>query len=558
MACRSAVLLFFSFVSSCVMAAGELDASFGTAGVVISGFSERSVTGQSLAIQPDGKIVVAGYSTLEGGLDADGFVLMRHLSDGTLDPSFGNGGRLWHPIAGGGSAKCVRLQTDGRIVVAGSVYAGAGSSFVVARYLPNGSADASFNGTGYVITSISGNLDFANSLVVQPDGKIVVAGTKSDASGINDDFVLVRYTNTGGLDSGFNGSGIQTTSIGAGRDYAGSIALQDDGKLIVAGSSQQGGGNDMVVARYTSSGIPDTTFSGDGIALISTEADDAGQSVAIQNDGKILLAGYSFTNGGSDFALLRLNSDGTRDASFGSAGIAVTLVSSGNDVGQSVVVQANGKIVVAGYSLVSGDADFAFARYTSNGMLDNTFSGVGTKTVPVAAGMDFAQEVQLQADGSIVGAGFSEVAFLSRFALVRLRGDAPMTQSQLWRKAYFGSDENAGPGADLNDPDGDGAVNLMEFALGTDPTGFNRPSTRPLLQGTQLDVYFTRLRNSAAETSIALESSESLHGTWVTEASEVPSLVKDGGIQEFKFSIAKGSAPKRFFRLRVKRVPDQE
>ena len=173
-----------------------------------------------------------------------------------------------------------------------------------------------------------------------------------------------------------------TTPIGAGFDQAYSVAVQDDGKLLVAGSSFNGTDFDYAIVRYNTNGTLDTSFSGDGKLTTDFGGNHIGESVTLQSDGKILVTGRSWNGGSYDFAVARYNNDGTLDTSFGGgAGIVTTAVAAGTDQGQSVTVQADGKIVVAGYSYNGSDNDFALVRYNTDGTLDTTFDPGVTNTL---------------------------------------------------------------------------------------------------------------------------------------------------------------------------------
>ncbi len=269
------------------------------------------------------------------------------------------------------------IQSDGKIVVAGYTRHVSGvNGFALSRYNPNGSLDLSFGGmgTGKVVTLIGSSSSQANSLAIQSDGFIVVAGTSS-FGGM--DFAVLRYTPSGSLDTSFGASGIVITPVGAGNDLANDVALQSDGKLVVAGFSYVGSDTDFALVRYNSDGSLDTSFDGDGkvIKPIGVSSDQA-YSVAIQSNGKIVAAGYGVDgndpvlSNNYDFALTRYNSDGSLDTSFDGDGKITTPVGAGADVVTALALQSDGKIVAAGYSVVSSSFDFALTRYNSDGSLD--------------------------------------------------------------------------------------------------------------------------------------------------------------------------------------------
>jgi uncharacterized delta-60 repeat protein len=269
--------------------------------------------------------------------------------------------------------------------------------------------DASFGTGGKVITNFGGDNDFAHSVVIQPDGKIVAAGTTTLNRGI--EFALARYNSDGTLDTTFGVGGIVTADFGI-TDVAFSVALQTDGKILAAGVTHIDGINNIALARYNSDGTLDASFGTDGRVTDNFAGVGAvAFAVAPQPDGKIVAAGWTGINGGADFALVRYNGNGTLDAGFGTAGRVITdfADSQASSVAGvfSIAVQPDGKIVAAGDARIDGKYDFTLARYNSNGTLDAGF-GTGGKVITDFAGSDDgAEAVALQPDGKIVAAGFA-------------------------------------------------------------------------------------------------------------------------------------------------------
>jgi uncharacterized delta-60 repeat protein len=296
-----------------------LDSSFSGDGMLTTDIDAVDFA-TCMAIQADGKILLAG--TCGVGY----FTLVRYNSDGSLDSSFSGDGMLTTDIGSTDIANAVAVQADGKILLAGysrkqySNYSG-DPNFALLRYNGDGSLDSSFTGDGVLITDI-GAYDEARSMALQPDGKIVLAGRKENSRG-EADFALVRYNSDGSLDNSFSGDGMQTTAVGSYWSYGQSVKLQANGKIVLAGTStnsrSSSGDIDFALARYNSDGSLDNSFSGDGILTTAVgSSEDNGMSVALQPDGKILLAGWSYTSSGTSFALARYNSDGSLDRSFGS------------------------------------------------------------------------------------------------------------------------------------------------------------------------------------------------------------------------------------------------
>jgi len=314
-----------------------------------------------VAIDSIGRIVLAGSS----GSD---FAVARYNPDGTPDNTFNSTGKVLTNLGASDAAMAVAVDSNDRIVVAGTSNAGGTYDFAVVRYNVDGRLDTTFNTTGRVLTDVGvGSGDFVTAAVIQSDGKIVVGGL-SDASGIPYDFTLVRYNPNGTLDLTFNTTGkVLTDFTGSGNsDALQALAVQSDGKIVAAGESFTSGGSSFAVARYEMTGILDTTFNTTGKVLTAFASGNASaQAVVIQSDGKIVTAG-SFDDGnreGPDFALARYNVDGSLDSTFNSTGKVVTDIG-GFDFAYGVGIQPDGKIVAAGFSAVNGaDSDFALTRY---------------------------------------------------------------------------------------------------------------------------------------------------------------------------------------------------
>ena len=400
---------------------GSLDSLFDTDGIVVTGEIAGNGSLQSIALQSNGKIVAAGYSS--NGNDFD-FAVARYNSDGNLDNTFDTDGKVVTQIGFSNDiARSSAIQTDGKIIVAGNTDNGKGSDFAVVRYNTNGSLDASFDTDGIVTTSFGTVSTFVYSVKIQADGKIVVAGSTGDGS--TNDFALVRYNPNGSLDTSFDADGKLTTSISAGNDEANSVNCQPDGKIIAAGYSFNSGDSDFAIVRYNADGSFDTSFDTDGIVTTSIGSQDIINSIAVQANGKIIAAGYS-TNVNRDITLARYNIDGSLDTTFDSDGIVTTPVGPANSYANSVAIETDGKIVVAGGT----DADFAVVKYNINGSLDSAafaknssqaFGTNGIVTTDISGQYDSANSVAVQPDGKIIAGGSA----YNTFALVRYQGFVP-------------------------------------------------------------------------------------------------------------------------------------
>jgi uncharacterized delta-60 repeat protein len=380
---------------------GSLDSTF-YPGRIITGFGTGDDYGLDSAVQPDGKIIGAGYTNNNGNFD---FAVTRYNVDGTLDKTFGVLGQVTSAIGNSTDfGRAIAIQADGKILVAGCSYNGAMYDFAIVRYLPNGALDNTFSGDGKVTTSFGGHSNI-NSIVVQSNGKIVVAGDYETPSG--SDFALARYNSNGTLDVTFDGDGKVITMIsGVGDDVAQSVALQADGKIVAAGYFYNIS-DSIAIVRYNTNGSLDATFDGDGkvYTLIGGGYCHV-YSVAIQADGRIVAGGYSLGAIDYDFTLVRYNANGSLDSTFDGDG-KVTTQAGGNGIIYSLALQPDGKIVAGGYS---GDPQkgFSLARYNNNGSLDTAFDTDGMADLPIGASEDRVRSVAVRPDGKIVAVGYTD------------------------------------------------------------------------------------------------------------------------------------------------------
>jgi uncharacterized delta-60 repeat protein len=416
---------------------GTLDNTFGAGGKVTTlvGGSGNHCHAYATAIQPDGKILVAGdFLNSNGNTD---FVVIRYKSNGTLDSSFAGNGKAAVDFGVNATPYGIALQNDGKIVVAG----GKGNSnpdldFAIARLTSNGLLDNTFgsNGTGKVTTDFGG-ADGARAIALQQDGKIVVAGSTFKFDDDYSWFVTARYNSNGMLDNTFGTGGKIKTSVGN-YTYSGasSVVIQADGKIVEAGYYDTDGGEDLDFAavRYNINGTLDNTFAGSGKAGIhfdnhGDEFWDPATSIAInKSNGQIVLAGFVYLNYDSLYiAVTKLGPLGKPVSNFGVSGKVITQIGRKSQ-GNSVAIQADGKIVVAGFGY-NTNYDFALVRYDSNGILDNTFGTNGNGIVTTGFGhQEYGQAVSIQQDGKIVVAGFSETTTGNVgdiIALARYNGD---------------------------------------------------------------------------------------------------------------------------------------
>ena len=398
---------------------GVLDYSFGTRGRVTTPVGSADNFGRSVqrvAMQSDGKIIVAGETYL-GSNNLVG--LTRYNADGSLDSGFNGTGIVTTSINGYSYAysRGVAIQNDGKIVISGRASnTSSDGNVVIVRYNTNGTLDTTFNGNGIKIVDLGGN-DSGENVTVQADGKIVVVGETTT------DFATVRVNSDGSLDTTFGTSGIVLTDLGA-YDQANGVAIQSDGKILAGGSSTPGSnGGKFAMVRYTSNGSLDTTFNGTGKVTVALGSDAAGNALALQSDGKVILAGRSYNGTDYDFGLVRFNSNGTLDASFGTSGIFTAPVLSGEDSANDVALQADGKIIAVGKSSTGTGECFSMIRCHATGVLDTTFGGTGKISTAFGSVWDGGFGVAIQVDGKVVLSGYSYNGGNYNFAAARYLGD---------------------------------------------------------------------------------------------------------------------------------------
>jgi uncharacterized delta-60 repeat protein len=289
----------------------------------------------------------------------------------------------------------------------------------------NGSLDLTFDTDGKVTTAIGTDGDVAYSIAIQTDGKIVVAGEKQN--GNNADFALVRYHSNGSLDSSFSSDGKVTTDFGGFSDNGISVAMQMDGKIVVAGRSSNGNNYDFAVARYNTDGSLDTNFDNDGkVTTAVGSSDDYGSAVAIQADGKIVVAGYAVGTLNYDFAAVRYNTNGSLDNSFNTDGKVTTDIAGAINYSSSIVIQPDNKILLAGSTYGGIGVDFAVIRYDSTGSLDNTFDADGIVTTDIGNSGDDVFALAIQNDWKIVAVGVSNSGNTDDFAVVRYNSNGSL------------------------------------------------------------------------------------------------------------------------------------
>ena len=390
---------------------------------------------QAMTVQSDRKILVAGYQNGSG--DVPHVLLKRFDASGKPDLSFGTGGQVVTTVrqaAVADQAFAVTVQADGKILVAGSVFNRSHhTDFALLRYTPAGALDPSFGSQGKVITTVGNGyaLSGAHTVVVQPDGHILVAGIAPSDSKTSK-IALLRYTASGSLDPSFGDHGVTTTAVGSGTaSNATTMALLKDGRILVAGSSSSASSSGgFALLRYLASGKLDSTFGKQGkvmtvVGLSSGDHAAVARTVSLLPDGGILLAGDAWVTANGEPAvnmgLAKYRADGSPDPSFGTGGTIVTTGSHGLGF-QALTTLPSGKYMVIGnIFLADSTNDYSFVRYLPDGNLDSTYGDKKNGVVPLEATESLLQIVSLfrQADGKIVIAGTVDVQGVTHVALAR-------------------------------------------------------------------------------------------------------------------------------------------
>jgi uncharacterized delta-60 repeat protein len=533
----ASLMLSFGYGVTLVASAapGDLDPNFGTGGLVTASFTPDDDYAYSIAVQADGKILVAGGSA------AGDYSVLRLLSNGNPDPDFGTAGKFAHSFGQFELARGVAGVSGGKILVGGSgLVPGGLRDFAVLRLAANGTLDTTGYGTGGIVTTdISGGFnDTVTSMAVDGGGRAVLAGYHRT------NFALVRYTSNGGLDDTFGTGGkVFTGSTTTTEQQANAIALQTDGKIVIAGSSRTGLNTDVVVARYLTNGTPDPDFGTGGQTILPVGEGntlDVAHAVAVLPDGKILVAGTT----ANDYLLLRFTSTGALDTDFGAGGGYITGFTNSTDAGYALSVQSDGRILLAGSSVLSGREYFGLLRFTPDGLPDGSFVNGGGTVFGVTAGADTARAIALQSDGRILVAGYGGAPNVKDFAVARVESAAPLTLPS-WRQLHFGTTANSGNAANDFDFDKDGLVNLLEYAFGQDPTkGVSRAVPSGAVNGANFVSNFT-VPPGITGITYAAEWSPSLDmGTWTA-------VSNTGTAGTPSFSVPVAGKPKLYLRWKI-------
>jgi uncharacterized delta-60 repeat protein len=410
---------------------GTFDKTFGVGGKVITSFKGNDY-GRSLCLQSTGKILVAGYT------DSSGFqncVITRYNVNGSLDNTFGIGGKLTTTIVPNYWGTPMAVQGDDKIIIAGLL----GNDILVGRYTANGKLDNTFGTSGFA----SGKLDInythvARAIVLQVDGKIIVT-----SSGYNNfsgrKFEMVRFGADGTLDNAFGNMSKVVTNFGSYTDVVTSMVIQQDGKIILAGYVDNGAnGNDFAIARYNANGTLDTKFGVGGKVLTDFyDNEDIAICISLQTNGKLVLAGYAQISSVKVLALARYSTNGFLDSSFGINGKVVNDTANIKfETARAILIQKDGKIVISGGTKGAKDWDFLLARFHIDGTVDNSFGTAGRVVFDIGED-DLANAIAIQNDNKIIIAGYTGTSTNHKITLVRFDNSITNVKSNVAYNSHY-------------------------------------------------------------------------------------------------------------------------
>jgi uncharacterized delta-60 repeat protein len=374
---------------------GSIDTDFGSGGWALVNFGSSRSYARGMTIQDDGRILMVGQVEPVGTSRLD-YGVARLTADGAIDVSFGNNGRITYAFTETSEhARAVAVHPNGRILVAGFAEGGAGVTFGLFRLTASGALDASFSGDGFATISFPGCGDWAMAVDVMADGRAVVAGGREPNCFGRYDFAVARILYSGALDGSFGGDGRVEVDFPGGvfpdrHDSANGVLVYDDGRILLVGvSGQQGPGDGGVaLARLLQNGALDPSFSGDGRVILD-ETQGEGVAAVVQPDGRVVVAS-------SAYAIYRINADGSTDDSFGEGGRVIVNFDV-EDRGSGIALQSDGRPVLAGYAGPDGipESRIAVARLLGD-------PGTATAPDPVRPGLSLSVSPN-PSGGAVVG-----------------------------------------------------------------------------------------------------------------------------------------------------------
>jgi uncharacterized delta-60 repeat protein/uncharacterized repeat protein (TIGR01451 family) len=439
-----AMLIIAVFISSSLMSrvnaeSGDLDSTFGNGGKVTLDLNQPLDRAYDVAVQSDGKIVAVG-----GSCSPCLFTTVRYNPDGTLDTSFGVGGKVKTAVGGlSSTAQALAIQPNGKIVVGGFVQytpqnLPTESYFALARYNVDGSLDTTFGSGGQVVTTFSKN-DVLFDLAFQSDWRIVAVGWTVKTPNQSNNMAVLRYNANGSLDTSFGVDGLVEIDLFGRIDNASGVVLQPDGGILVGGRTNNNPNpqpsndyDDFLLVRLTTNGTLDPTFGTNGKVVTDFfSKGDSANAIALQPDGRILLGGTASQSSFASFALARYNADGNLDATFGNAGKVFASFNPITPVrGTDMMLLPDGKIVMAGYNYIPANKDFMLARFDGNGS-QIIYGSSSYVLTDFSGGLDLPNALTLYGNDQVIAAGYETQNNQLDFALSRYLGEGIPTSADL-------------------------------------------------------------------------------------------------------------------------------
>lgn len=416
----------FSLVLICLVPffamgqAGTIDATFGNNGKTVVPVSTGSDFIWATAIYPDGKILLGGAS--HNGADYD-FAFVRLNSNGLIDNTFGvNGIKTLSMGTTNDRITSIAIRSDGKIVAGGYSESGTTWAYAILRLNSNGSIDTGFGQNGFAKQLIGDTYFYCVGMTLQPDNKIVVAG--SAWNGTDYDLAAVRFTENGTLDNTFSSDGISSKNFAGTNDYAHSCSLLPDGRIVVAGQMATSNAGFMMVMRLNADGSLDNSLIPNGASTLTfTQGKSSAQNIAIASDNSMWLVGSVYNGLNWDIAIGKMTSAGQYDGKFGNNGTLIMTIGNNDDYGQQILIQPDGKLMIGGYTENATESDFLFIRLNANGTIDNTFGQAGILQYSISPLGDACYSLVFQSNGKLIAAGEAKGSNGWDFAIARFLTD---------------------------------------------------------------------------------------------------------------------------------------
>lgn len=395
---------------------GDLDPAFGMNGMLTTSIGDGIDFCDYITLLDNGQIIATGYTFSPGGVD---FAMVKYHSDGSLDTSFGTGGKSVIDLGPNDFFFSLLELASGELMLCGRTDVNGTDDFALAKFDADGNLDASFGNNGFVLTDFENDVDIASDIVAF-DGGLVLAGfSVSSSTGLN--FAMAKYDLDGNLDTNFGIGGLVSSALG---QRARRILVDSSDKLLLSGMIYNPDNStwDFTIARYHSNGAPDLSFGDNGRLLIDFMDDtDLCSNMVLQADGKILLAGYAIIDGDFTHGLARVKPDGSLDSAFGVGGKLTIAYGAPYEDGlaTALAIQPDGAILVGGEVSYSGITDCALARLNTDGSFDTSFGNGGKVITNFGDGQEAIRSIVVQPDAKILVGGYAAAGGTTDMALAR-------------------------------------------------------------------------------------------------------------------------------------------